>query len=78
MPQSSSNPQPQNETQQQSEQQVAPEQQENSEQTRPQEVDENDREQSPFNQKEQQILNKLRSDPYRVLRYRLQQQARQQ
>ena len=71
-------PQPQNETQQQSEQQVAPEQQENSEQTRPQEVDENDREQSPFNQKEQQILNKLRSDPYRVLRYRLQQQARQQ
>ena len=52
-------------------------QQENTTQIQPQEVDEQDREQSPFNQQEQQILNKLRSDPYRVLRYRLQQQARQ-
>lgn len=60
-----------------SEQQVQPEPQETADQTQPQEVNENDREQSPFNQQEQQILNKLRTDPYRVLRYRLQQQARQ-
>ena len=71
--------QPQNENQPQSEQQVNPDQQEaeSPEQSQPQEIDEEDREQSPFNQQEQQILNKVRSDPYRVLRYRLQQQARQ-
>lgn len=57
-------------------QQVRPEQKEQAEQTLPQEVDENDREKSPFNQEEQQVLNRLRADPYRVLRYRLLQQAR--
>ena len=51
--------------------------QEQAEQTQPQEVDEADREQQPFNQEGQQILNRLRSDPYRVLRYRILQQARQ-
>ena len=54
------------------------EQQESATQSQPQEIDENNREQSPFNQQGQQILNKLRPDPYRVLRYRLLQQARQQ
>ena len=61
---------------QQSEQPVMPQQNEEASQIQPQEVDENDREQSPFNQEEQQVLNRLRPDPYRVLRYRLQQQAR--
>ena len=62
--------------QQQSNQQTQAQQNEKDSQTQPQEVDENDKEQSPFNQDEQQVLNRLRSDPYRVLRYRLQQQAR--
>ena len=31
---------------------------------------------SPFNQNERQVLNRLKTDPYRVLRYRLLQQAR--
>lgn len=64
----------QNDQQQQSAQ---PEDQQQAEQTQPQEVDDKDKEQSPFNQQEQQVLNRLRSDPYRVLRYRIQQQARQ-
>lgn len=51
--------------------------QEQEELMQPQEVDESDREQLPFNQEEQQMLNRLHSDPYRVLRYRIQQQARQ-
>ena len=50
---------------------------EQEDQMQPREVDESQREQSPFNQQEQQILNRLQSDPYRVLRYRLLQQARQ-
>ena len=60
----------------QAEQPVTPQPDDEAAQTQPQEVDENDREQSPFNQEEQQVLNRLRPDPYRVLRYRLQQQAR--
>ena len=67
----------QQESQDQSEQQSEPDQTESEQQeTAPQEVDQEDREQSPFNQEEQQVLNRLRPDPYRVLRYRLQQQAR--
>ena len=50
--------------------------QDNEEQIQQQEVDESSREKSPFNQEEQQVLNRLNTDPYRVLRYRLQQQAR--
>lgn len=72
--------QPQHQDQKDSQPQEEPQASEQPEATppqQPQEVDENDREQSPFNQQEQQTLNKLRSDPYRVLRYRLQQQARQ-
>lgn len=70
--------QPENDqqNQEQQEQQVQPEEKDEAEQTQPQELDENDQEQSPFNQEEQQVLNRLRPDPYRVLRYRLQQQAR--
>ena len=51
--------------------------QEQAAEQQPQEVEEADKEHLPFNQEEQQLLNRLRSDPYRVLRYRLQQQARQ-
>lgn len=50
--------------------------QDTEEQIQQQEVDESSREKSPFNQEEQQVLNRLNTDPYRVLRYRLQQQAR--
>ena len=40
------------------------------------EIVEQDQEETPFDQEEQQILNRLQHDPYRVLRYRLLQQAR--
>ena len=69
-------PENDNQSQNKQEQQVKPEQKDQADQTQPQEVDENDREKSPFNQEEQQVLNRLRPDPYRVLRYRLLQQAR--
>ncbi len=71
--------QPENneQSQEQQEQDAQPDQQKDqANQTQPQEVDDNDREKSPFNQDEQQVLNRLRPDPYRVLRYRLLQQAR--
>ena len=71
-----SNPQNDPNNQDQQDQQVSPDQQEQANQTQPQAVNENDKEKSPFNQEEQQVLNRLRADPYRVLRYRLQQQAR--
>ena len=64
--------------QDQPEQQPQPDQSEAEQQEQPQQIDENDKEKSPFNQDEQQVLNRLRTDPYRVLRYRLQQQARKQ
>ena len=54
-----------------------PDQQNNeAESSEPAQIDEQDREQQPFDQEEQQILNRLQNDPYRVLRYRLLQQAR--
>lgn len=65
-----------NQQEQQSNQQENSQQEEENSEIQPQEVDEKDQEQSPFNQEEQQLLNRLRTDPYRVLRYRLQQQAR--
>jgi len=71
--------QPENDQQnqdQQEQQANLDQQKDQADQTKPQEVDENDREKSPFNQEEQQVLNRLRPDPYRVLRYRLLQQAR--
>ncbi len=87
--QSEENTTPENQQQQPEEQQAEPDKdaeseaeakpnpKEQAEQQMPTEVNEENREQSPFNQEEQQMLNRLVADPYRVLRYRILQQARQ-